>query len=298
MSLQSALGLLLGGLLVAAAGAKLLRPGPSAAALAGFGLGSARTRTAGLVGLIAAELALGVGVGVGFGRALAAYAAAAMMGVFALAAGAALRRGGEGAPCPCFGARATITPRIVAGDLLIAVAFAGLPSVPAAPVSGATWLAVGLAFALAGFLALAVVVLGLAREVGELRLRLGPQLALELADEGPPLGRPVSLIDRFALAPDVKLAVAVFSSPGCRLCRALEPAVAWLASDPFVAMARFDEALDADVWRSLEIPGSPYALVLGPAGTVLAKGAFNTGGQLEGMLATAERRAAMTHAPG
>ncbi len=295
MSPQSALGLLLAGLLIAAAVAKLLRPGPSAAALAGFGLGSRRTRAAGLAGLTAAEL--GLGAGVGLGRPLAAYLAAAMMASFALAAGLALRRGAEGAPCPCFGARTTITRRIVAADILLAVVFAGLPSVGAAPVAGSTWLAVGLALALAGLLALGVVVLGLAREVGELRLRLGPQLALELADEGPPLGRPVSLIDRFALAADVKLAVAVFSSPACPLCRALEPAVAWLASDPFVAMASFDEALDADIWRSLEIPGSPYAVVLGPAGTVLAKGAFNTGGQLEGMLATAERRAALTHAP-
>jgi hypothetical protein len=296
VSLQSALGLLLAGLLLSAAGAKLLRPGPSAAALAGFGLGSARTRTAGLVGLIAAELALGVGVGLG--RPVAAYAAAALMALFALAAAAALRRGRGGAPCPCFGARTTITRRIVVGDVLLGVVFAGLPSVPAAPVPGSTWLAAGLGLALAGLLALAVVVLGLAREVGELRLRLGPQLALELADEGPPLGRPVSLIERFALDGDVGLAVAVFASAGCPLCRALEPAVAWLADDPFVAMASFDEALDADVWQALEIPGSPYAVVLGPGGTVLAKGAFNTGGQLEGMLATAERRAALTRAPG
>jgi hypothetical protein len=296
VSLQSALGLLLAGLLLSAAGAKLLRPRRSAAALAGFGLGSVRARTAGLAGLIAAELALGVGVGLD--RPVAAYAAAAMMALFALAAAAALRRGRGGAPCPCFGARTTITRRIVAGDALFAVVFAGLPSVPGASVPGSTWLAAGLALALAGLFVLAVVVLGLAREVGELRLRLGPQLALELADEGPPLGRPVSLIERFALDGDVGLAVAVFSSAGCPLCRALEPAVAWLASDPFVAMASFDEALDADVWRALEIPGSPYAVVLGPTGTVLAKGAFNTGGQLEGMLATAERRAALTHAPG
>lgn len=133
---------------------------------------------------------------------------------------------------------------------------------------------------------------GLAREIGVLRLRLGPQLALELADEGPPLNEPVALIERFVPDADATLALAVFSSDGCPVCRALEPAVAWLAGDPFVSVVSFDEQSDADVWEALAIPGSPYAVVLDRSGTALAKGTFNSGGQLEGMLATAERRAA------
>jgi hypothetical protein len=39
------------------------------------------------------------------------------------------------------------------------------------------------------------------------------------------------------------------------------------------------------------VPGSPYAVVLGPDGTVLAKGTFNSFAQLESVLGAAEQRA-------
>jgi hypothetical protein len=296
VTLRTALGLCLAAVLVVGGAAKVSRPGPSADALAAYGVRSPRARRCVLAVLVVCEL--GLGTGVAAGQAIAAYAAAATMAFFAVAIAWVLRRGGAGAPCPCFGARTRASRRVVIGDLGLALAYAGLPSVPAVRVPSTGWLAAGLVLALAGLLGLAVATLGLAREIGELRLRLGPQLALELADEGPPLGHPISLIERFPRDGDVRLAVAVFSSAGCPLCRALEPALAWLASDPFVSMASFDEHDDADVWQALEVPGSPYALVLGRTGTVLAKGAFNTGGQLEGMLATAERRAAPSHAEG
>jgi thiol-disulfide isomerase/thioredoxin len=296
VSPQAALAWLLAGVLVASVAAKLAGPARSAAAMATFGVRPPRLQAAVLALLVAGELGLAAAVAGGSG--FAAYVAAATMAGFALALAAIIRRGGTGAPCACFGARARVSRRAVARDLGLAAAFAGLPSVPTAPVSATGWLAAGLLVALAGVLGLSVATLALAREIGELRLRLGPQLALELADEGPPVGRPVPLIGRFALDGDVKLALAVFSSEGCPLCRALEPSLEWLAGDPFVAMMVFDEHAEAGVWRSLGVPGSPYALVLDRAGTVLAKGAFNTGGQLEGMLATAERRAAPSHAEG
>ena len=47
---------------------------------------------------------------------------------------------------------------------------------------------------------------------------------------------------------------------------------------------------ESDLWRSLDIPGSPFALALDREGTVLAKGTFNNLAQLESVLATAERR--------
>jgi len=42
--------------------------------------------------------------------------------------------------------------------------------------------------------------------------------------------------------------------------------------------------------RAADVPGSPFAVALGADGTVLAKGTFNTGAQLESVLAAAERR--------
>jgi hypothetical protein len=59
-----------------------------------------------------------------------------------------------------------------------------------------------------------------------------------------------------------------------------------------VTVEIFDEVADADVWRELAIPGSPFAVALDGAGVVLAKGTFNNLAQLESVLATAERRRA------
>jgi hypothetical protein len=100
----------------------------------------------------------------------------------------------------------------------------------------------------------------------------------------------VGVIGRFAGLGQVSLALAVFTSEGCRVCRALEPAIAALAGDPAVALEAFDEVADRDVWSELRIPGSPFAIALDPDGTVLAKGTFNNLSQLESVLATGERR--------
>jgi len=290
MSFHAALALALAAILATGGIAKLAAPARSAAALSTFGLRSHLGRVLGLAGLIALEL--GLAAGVASGSRAAADAAALTMAAFAVSLGLILRRGGAGAPCACFGARSTVGPVAIVRNVVLGVAYLGLTRVPDTRVSAIGWLTAGLALALTGLLALSLATFALAREIGVLRLRLGPQLALELADEGPPLDEPVALVDRFDLDPEAKLALAVFSSAGCPLCRALEPALDWLARDPFVSVLSFDEQADADVWETLSIPGSPYAVVLDRSGTALAKGTFNSGGQLEGMLATAERRAA------
>jgi hypothetical protein len=102
----------------------------------------------------------------------------------------------------------------------------------------------------------------------------------------------VDLIDRFEQGAESELALAVFTSEGCHVCRGLEPAIASLAGDPAVAVKAFDEAAESETWRELGIPGSPFAIALGPDGAVLAKGTFNNLAQLESVLATAERRRA------
>jgi hypothetical protein len=57
-----------------------------------------------------------------------------------------------------------------------------------------------------------------------------------------------------------------------------------------VLVRRFDEAADAEAWALADVPGSPFAVAVGADGTVLAKGTFNSGAQLETVLAAAERR--------
>jgi hypothetical protein len=281
--------LALAAVLVFAAGSKLAAPRSSQAALATFGLRAGSVRWLAWTLLVLAELALAAGVAAGSD--LAAWGAGALLASFAAALTIALRRGRSGAPCACFGSRSTVGRTSVLRTLALAAGFGALPWLPATPLGREGWLVLGLGVALAGVAVLGVAVMALAREVGLLRLQLAPQVALEIAAEGPPVGEPSALAERFELPPKARLAVAVFSSPGCRLCQSLEPAVATLRRDPLLTVEIFDEERHADVWRDLGVPGSPFAIVLDLGGVVRAKGTFNSLGQLEGMLAAAERRA-------
>jgi hypothetical protein len=164
---------------------------------------------------------------------------------------------------------------------------AAVPVLPETRPSTDAWLAAGLVVALVAVAGLAVAVFALARELGELRLAVAPQSALSLEDEGPPLGSRLELIERFGRS--TPLAVAVFTSPGCALCQALEPSLRLIASDPEIELELFDEEADADAWRALAVPGSPYALVLSADGDLLAKGTFNSLYQLESLLVHATR---------
>jgi hypothetical protein len=93
-----------------------------------------------------------------------------------------------------------------------------------------------------------------------------------------------------APAPATGLRLAVFSSEGCPLCAQVAPAVEHVAADPLLAVRVFDEHDDAPVWLAAGVPGSPYAVALNSDGVALAKGTFNSLGQLESVLATARSR--------
>jgi hypothetical protein len=276
-----------------AAAAKLRSPVAAAEGLETFGV-PRPLRLPALVSVAFVEAALAVAVAAGSDA--ACYAAAVLLVLFAGVLGAALRAGRGGAPCACLGARGRVGGLAVIRNLVLAAGFAAVPSLPKGAPSTQGWLLIGLvaAFALIGVLGVAL--LALAREVGLLRLRLAADPALEVAGEGPPVGAHVALRERFDSGGDARLALAIFSSDGCRLCQTLRPVVAAFARDPLVAVAVFDEVRDAAVWRELRIPGSPFAVAFDRDGTVRAKGTFNTYGQLESILSTAERRLAEAHA--
>lgn len=280
--------LVLAAVLAGAAGLKLRAPRAGVAGLSSFGFAGGPPAWAAFGSLVALELLLALGVASGSDA--AAYAAAGMLAFFALVLIGAILRGRAGAPCACFGAASRIGWGGVVRNLALAAAFAALPLVPSDGVSTDGWLAIGLGVALCACAALAVAVLGLAREVGMLRLRLGPQSALEIPDEGPPLGSRAGLGEAFTIGPRTDLLLAVFLSEGCHVCRTVEPMLEGLAREPILSIATFDEVAATEAWADLGIPGSPYALALDLDGTVLAKGSFNTLGQLESVLATAERR--------
>jgi hypothetical protein len=268
---------------------KLAAPARASSALATFGLTGSRTRWAAWGVAIAVELGLAAGVLAGSDG--ASYAGACLLAALAAALAVALARGRAGQPCGCFGAASRVSRGAVLRNLLLAALLAVIPSLPRSGLSTDEWLGLGLSVALVAVAGLAVAVLALARQVGELRLAAGPQAALEIPEEGPEIGERSAVIERFEHHPPARLALAVFSSEGCPMCASVAPAIRVLERDRAVAVRSFDEVRDADAWRALAVPGAPFAVALAFDGTVLAKGTFNNLPQLESVLGTAERRA-------
>jgi hypothetical protein len=293
---ETAFRLLIAGVLGYAAVAKLSAPRAGLAGLGAFGFPDNSLRPVAWASLIAIEL--GLAIGVALDSAAAAYGAASLMALFAALEVGQILRGRAGAPCACFGPRSKVGWLGVARDLALAAGFALVPSLDSISIGTQGWLAIAVGAALLTSAVLAVAVLALAREVGMLRLRLGTQGALEIEGEGPELGtRSEELARRLATngaalgSNGASLGLAVFTSEGCHICQTLAPAIENVANDPRVAVRVFDEVAEAELWRSLGVPGSPFAVALGRDGKVLAKGTFNNLAQLESVLATAESRA-------
>jgi hypothetical protein len=183
--------LVLGLVLLAAAGLKAVDGPGSRLALATYGV---HGRAAWVVwgGLIVVEVGLGVGVALGLDW--AATAAALLMAWACVVQVGAIVAGRTGAPCACFGSRGRVGKGSAGRAALLAAAFALLPIFPREDVTTQGWLAIGLGVALAGLVALAVVVLALAREVGMLRLAVSPRGALEVEHEGPEIGSRLPLL--------------------------------------------------------------------------------------------------------
>ncbi len=163
---------------------------------------------------------------------------------------------------------------------------------------------------------LAFVVVALARQVGTLHLRLGPRGALEIDDEGPPLGELAPPFNSVAISGarvDVggpgRAQLLLFVSPGCKVCDEVLPGIdAVAAVTPFEPLVVTDldesetklrfESRDVrapivpgrEVASAYQVPGTPYAVVLDERGFVQAKGTVNNLEQLEGLLDTAQRR--------
>lgn len=286
--LAVALSLALALVLLVSAGMKVASGPAGRAALATYGIRGEPLASVAWAALGAIEAGLAVCLAVGAEG--AAWATAALFTVFCAAQAAVLMQGRAGAPCACFGTKGRVGRASIARAGLLAVAAAVLPLLDRRELTTEEWLALGLGLALAGVAVLALGLLALAREIGELRLAIGPQGALEIAGEGPEIGGRTALAENFDGIGESDLGLAVFTSEGCHICQALAPAVAAFERDPRVVLRRFDEVEDADVWALADVPGSPFAVAVGADGTVLAKGTFNSGGQLESVLAAAERR--------
>jgi methylamine dehydrogenase accessory protein MauD len=141
---------------------------------------------------------------------------------------------------------------------------------------------------------LSVVVVALARQVGTLHLRLGPRGALEIDTEGPAVGEaPPELEARSADGSTLRVGgpggarLLLFSSPTCPICEEVAPGVPAAA-----AAAGLEPQIvhDPAAEEALEVPGTPFVLVMDGGGVVRAKGTVNNLEQVEGLVDSALRR--------
>ena len=142
---------------------------------------------------------------------------------------------------------------------------------------------------------LAVVVVALARQIGVLQLRLAPIGALEVDDEGPPLGEVPEA--RVARTPEGSSTVVggpgsgrlvAFVSDTCPICEQVAPSL------PAAARAsglELQVVSDPDLEVAYRVPGVPFVVVLDELGLVRSKGTVNSLEQVEGLVDTARRRA-------
>jgi len=118
--------LLLAAVLAWSAASKLADARRSTAAMATFGFTTPASRRLAWAIAVVAETVLALGVAGGSER--ASYLAAALMALFAATLGSALMQGRAGAPCACFGGGSKVSAAAIVRNLVLAVAFAVLPS--------------------------------------------------------------------------------------------------------------------------------------------------------------------------
>lgn len=281
------LRIILAAVLAAAATAKARDPRGLVRAVGDHGV-PGPLRGAVAVALVTAEAALAVLLVVP-ATARAAGAGVAVLGVlFAASLGVMRLRGRRRAPCGCFGGARERPVALLAGRAL-ALAAAGAAVATGAVGEGwppqAVLAGVALGALGAAVVVLFVLVLALYRQVGVLESRLGPRAALELAGEGPPLGAAVPALEELRGRGSELVA---FSSPGCRLCAQLEPALDAIARDG-VEVHRVDEAARPEDVARFAVPGTPYVVHV-IDGVVVAKGLVNTLEQIEELIALGEGR--------
>jgi uncharacterized membrane protein YphA (DoxX/SURF4 family) len=216
----------------------------------------------------------------------APFAAVALGAVFVAALSYARARGARRLDCGCFGSK----ERSVEALLLRAIGFTALAGLGALSVQVSTpardtLVVIALASLAGAVVVLSALVLALYRQVGVLTLRVGPGVALELAEEGPVLGEAAPELEALArTGPEL----AVFFSPGCRLCRQLAPAVRALARDGLAVHVVYENE-EPETFERWAIPGTPFAVDV-VDGIVVAKGTVNTLEQLEQLLAVGAER--------
>jgi hypothetical protein len=238
-----------------------------------------RLRTPLRVSLTVVELGLAGLIATGAAGAAAGIAVAGLGGVFALFLLRARLRGRRRTTCGCFGGRRTAnTLALTARALMLAGAGAvlaiGVPDL-SAPSDG-SWQPVAIAVLAGSVLMLTVALLALYRQVGVLSLRLGPRSALELEDEGPPIGQAAPMLPGLSRK---GAELVAFVSLDCRMCLEILPGLRALERDG-VPVRWLREDKDEQAFELWAVPGTPYVVHV-IDGVVRAKGLVNSLEQID-----------------
>ena len=233
-----------------------------------------------------AALEAAVAVALLFGASFAPLAAVALGVVFVAALSYARAKGIRRLDCGCFGSKErSVEALLLRGVGFTALAGLGALSLEVSAPSRDALVVIALATLAAAVVVLGALVLALYRQVGVLTLRVGPGVALELAEEGPVLGEAAPELEELA---GTGAELAVFFSPGCRLCRQLAPGVRALARDGLPVHVVYENE-EPEAFERWAIPGTPFAVHV-VDGIVVAKGTVNTMEQLEQLLAVGAER--------
>jgi len=244
-----------------------------------------RWRVPAFVALTAAELLTGILVVAGVKG--AAYAAPGLGLVFVAALASVRARGITRIRCGCFGSKERRTDVLLGRALLITglAAFGAFAGVEVGRPSRDAVFGAALVVLAAAVLALGALVLALYRQVGVLTMRLGPGVALELAEEGPPVGEEAPELDGLGRVGEELVA---FFSPDCRLCRAIAPGVRAFEREGVPVQTVYENEEPA-VFERWSVPGTPFFVHV-VDGFVVAKGTVNSLEQLDGLVALGAAR--------
>jgi uncharacterized membrane protein YphA (DoxX/SURF4 family) len=244
-----------------------------------------RRRGAAFAALTGAELATGILLLVGLPG--AAYAAVALGCIFVAALAAVRLRGMTRIRCGCFGSKERRTDVLLARAVLFATlaVFGAFADVETGSPSRAAIVAAALVLLTVAVLTLGALVLALYRQVGILTMRLGPSVALELAEEGPPIGEEAPQLDGLERVGDELVA---FFSPDCRLCRAIAPGVRAFEREGMPVRTVYENE-EPPVFERWSVPGTPFVVHV-VDGFVAAKGTVNSLEQLDGLVALGTTR--------
>lgn len=153
-------------------------------------------------------------------------------------------------------------------------------------MTGGAWIAsYVILWATVLLLCLAVVVL--LRQIGVLHARIRP-LGVHFAGEGLDPGVPAPLAERFAFG-EGRLTLLTFTSPTCRVCAELVPALRVLARDyDDVALRVVEHRPDTlAVFRAYNVSSTPYLVAVDGDGVVVGGGIANSLEQMEVLVESA-----------